>query len=230
MLVPKRAQRQYHARAQTLRMLGGPLVHHCARHTAARRFPAVLLLTALFVLTLSAAGQGRAQAAPGTRTAGAILWSRAYQGPAHLDDLATDVAVTPTGNVCQVGTIDGGSSPEAQPRIRLACYTAGGDLVWQRFFSAGTGDSTWATALAVNRYGDVFVVGSASGNGTSDLLVLRYAADGTLKWARRTHGPGQGSAAGSDVAVDSLGNCYVTGQRFILSYVIRLTESEKNFT
>ena len=172
------------------------MVHQCARRAVARLVPAVLLLTALLMLILSAAGPGRAQAAPGIRAAGTVLWTRVYQDPVHLDDLATDVAASPNGDVCEVGTINSGSSPEALPGIRLARYTAGGRLVWQRFFGGGSGESAWATALAVNRYGDIFVVGSASGTGGSDLLVLSCTAGGTLKWVRRTHGPGQGSAAG----------------------------------
>jgi len=163
------------------------------------------LVVAAFVPGLMGAAQ--AQPLPGD-----ILWSRIYAGPQHLDDVVAGVAVGPDGSVYVAGTRDSGSLTDSSQIVRVARYSADGALIWQRFYATKANLSESAAAMAVDRYGDVYVVGSRTDATGSKLLLLRYDKTGKLMWARSHRGPAQGDGEGSDVAVDGRGDCYVTGQ------------------
>jgi Tfp pilus assembly protein PilZ len=75
-------------------------------------------------------------------------------------------------------------------------------------------------AIAVDGAGNSYVTGSFEGNATfattnltsqglSDVFVAKYDSSGSLLWARQAGGTN--ADAGFGIAVDSQGNCYVTG-------------------
>ena len=67
--------------------------------------------------------------------------------------------------------------------------------------------------IAVDSLGNVYVTGSSDGNGTGrDYATVKYAPDGTQLWAARYNGPENSWDIAEDIAVDSLGNVYVTGR------------------
>jgi hypothetical protein len=174
----------------------------------------LLAATCLAVLALVVAAlvPGLTRTAQAQPLPGAILWSRLYAGPQHLDDVVVDVAIGPDGSVYVAGTRDSGSLIDSGQIVLVARYSAGGELIWQRFYAAKINLSESAAAIAVNRYGDAFVVGSRTDATGSKLLLLRYDKSGHLKWVRSHRGPAQGDGEGTDVAVDGRGECYVTGQ------------------
>lgn len=77
--------------------------------------------------------------------------------------------------------------------------------------SWGGGGADTGNAVARDSNGNIYVVGStnSSGAGGYDVLLLKYAADGTLLW-RRTWG-GTGDEFGSGIVVDANGNSYIAG-------------------
>jgi FG-GAP-like repeat len=93
-----------------------------------------------------------------------------------------------------------------------------GRSVWSRA-GGGAGDDR-GNAVAVDASGNVYVVGgfdtsatfgttTLASAGATDVLVLAYAADGTLRWARAFGGPRFDQAYG--VTVDPAGDVIVTG-------------------
>ncbi len=81
-----------------------------------------------------------------------------------------------------------------------------------------TGLHTWGTKaddgasmVAIDQVGNVFVTGGTDefGSGLSQVLLLKYGSNGSLIW-QKVWG-GNGGDSGLDVAVDALGNAYVTG-------------------
>jgi hypothetical protein len=167
---------------------------------------------AFLALVVAALVPGLMQTAQAQPLPGAILWTRIYAGPQHLDDVVADVAIGPDGSVYVAGTRDSGSLTDSSQIIRVARYSAGGALIWERFYAASANLSETATAIAVNRYGDAYVIGSRTDATGSKLLLLRYDKTGHLKWVRSHRGPAQGDGEGTDVAVDGRGECYVTGE------------------
>ncbi|QKK02869.1 MAG: hypothetical protein HND55_09570 [Pseudomonadota bacterium] len=104
--------------------------------------------------------------------------------------------------------------------IAAACWlTVPAWAVWPTGAGGSGDDMGQATAVGPN--GDVFVVGSFTGQalfggatvisarGTRDIFVARYNAAGTLQWVRRAGG--SLADEGRGVAVDSAGNVYITG-------------------
>ena len=69
-----------------------------------------------------------------------------------------------------------------------------------------------ATSLAVDQANDVYVTGYSPGtNSGNDIVTIKYDNNGNQIWLQRYNGPGNGNDAGNAIAVDALGNVYVTG-------------------
>jgi hypothetical protein len=101
-------------------------------------------------------------------------------------------------------------------------------LNWAR--SAGGTDHDRGLGIAVDAAGNSYVTGLFTGSatfglgqgnettltsagGTDDMFVAKYDASGALVWARRAGG-GSGGDLGDAIAVDGVGNSYVTGRFF----------------
>jgi len=72
--------------------------------------------------------------------------------------------------------------------------------------------SDFATAIAVDSSGNVYVTGQSMGpSGDYDYATIKYNADGKQLWAKRSKGPGNGYNSPGAIAVDGSGNVYVAG-------------------
>jgi len=140
---------------------------------------------------------------------GARLWFRRYNGTGNGDDTGVDVAVDDSGGVVVTSTSTGGGSTD----IYTAKYAGStNDLVWdERYDGPGGGDDA-AAAVATDAAGNVFVVGTVSNNGNSDIYVSKLqATDGNEVWSDLDNGPGNGDDAGTALAVDAAGDVIVAG-------------------
>jgi len=69
-----------------------------------------------------------------------------------------------------------------------------------------------ATAITADHANHVYVTGISPGTNTgNDIVTIKYDNKGDQLWVQRYNGPGNGNAAASAIAVDALGNVYVTG-------------------
>ncbi len=86
--------------------------------------------------------------------------------------------------------------------------------------TGGGGGSDVGNAIAVDAAGNSYVAGYFNGTatfgtntlvsaGNTDIFITKQNSSGQFLWARRAGGPGFDVAKG--IAVDALGNCYVTG-------------------
>ncbi len=67
-------------------------------------------------------------------------------------------------------------------------------------------------AIAVDDAGCIYVAGSSDGVGSLyDYAIIKYSSIGTEEWVARYSGPGNGEDEPWAIAVDHLGNIYVTG-------------------
>ena len=110
----------------------------------------------------------------------------------------------------------GGQTPSGNQDMLLMKFDAAGNMIYTRLL--GTfGGFVWGEDVAVDTSGNVFVTGYTSrglnGNtqtGILDVFVAKYAANGTLQWARQLGGPGS-STRGQGLATDASGNVFATG-------------------
>jgi len=140
---------------------------------------------------------------------GETLWARRVNGPAGGVDKATDIAIDDAGNVYASGYVRVGGHHEAA----VVKYNQAGAQQWLARVSTTLCDSNAAaTALALDDDGNAYICGRVRDSlGFDDCLVARIATTGAVSWVRRYNGPGRGADSASDIAVDSLGEVFVTG-------------------
>lgn len=140
---------------------------------------------------------------------GALLWQKSGI-PAWTRALAVDGS----GNAVVAGYFYNGTNTD----FYTAKYAAGdGALLWEKRYNGPANDNDYATALSVDRGGNVVVTGYSGsgggdsfGNSNSNFYTAKYAAaDGALLWEKRYDSPA--SSAAYAVAVDESGNVVVTG-------------------
>ncbi len=88
------------------------------------------------------------------------------------------------------------------------------EIAWIANYTSGVRvpSSDYATAIALDGSGNVYVTGWSYGSGTSaDYATVKYNASGVEQWVARYDGPANSSDEASAIAVDGAGNVCVTG-------------------
>jgi len=124
-------------------------------------------------------------------TSGVEQWVARYNGPGNDYDNANDLAVDDSGNVYVTG-------PSATIK-----YNSSGVEQWIR---------GGANAITVDSSGNVYVAGSSMCLGTKlDYATIKYSTDGKEQWGVRYNGPENFNDQAKGIAIDAVGNVYVTG-------------------
>jgi hypothetical protein len=172
-----------------------------ARH--ARRSKAALMaaVAASLIAVMPAMPRGQDQSTP--------RFTR-YDGGRY--DRAGAIAVDASGAFYIGGSVEPSSS---QPAFAALKFDRAGNRLWRTNYSGSAGGSLGqAFAVAVDGQGNVFAAGYVSvgfHSTATDALVVKFDANGVEQWARRYDGPVSGSDGAVSVAVDHLGNAYVSG-------------------
>lgn len=132
-------------------------------------------------------------------------WQHSLGG--SLDDIPHDLTVDASGNVYVVG--DSASFGSSGSAVILK-YTSTGSLVWAKEWDGPFTETFDAVALDLD--GNVIAVGGTDsyGEGHDDLLLVKYAPDGTLL-AQQTWG-GSGHETATGIAINTAGDIYVIGR------------------
>ena len=138
------------------------------------------------------------------------LWVARYNGLANSYDKATALAIDGSGNVYVTGWSEGSGTEFDYATIK---YDASGNQLWvARYNEANYHDIP--TALAIDGTGNVYVTGWSEGLGTSyDYATIKYDESGNQLWVVRYDAANSYDYA-FDLAVDDLGNVYVTGESY----------------
>jgi hypothetical protein len=143
-------------------------------------------------------------------THGNQLWIRRYNGPGSAEDWPLAIAVDDSGNVYAAGRSYDSLTLDDFTTIK---YSSDGDTVWVRRYNGPSQDADdIATSVCVDDWGNVYVAGYSSGSSSSsDFATIKYYSNGDTAWVRRYDGPGNSHDGVYAMAVDDLGNVYVTG-------------------
>jgi hypothetical protein len=156
-------------------------------------------------------------------SAGNVLWVKTAGGP--NDDIAIGIAADNEGNIFVAGAFDSVAffdnvllSSNGKKDVFIAKYSTTGDLLWAK--RAGGSGFDQAFALAVDKFGEVYITGVFEGfagfgnilltsKGNTDVFIVKYDAMGNNIWAKRAGGSKEDF--GFSIATDFERNCYITG-------------------
>jgi uncharacterized delta-60 repeat protein len=140
--------------------------------------------------------------------AGKEIWAARYDGEAEGDDWGAAIAVDDSGNVYVTGSSVGAGTLRDYVTLK---YNSAGVLLWVVRYNGPRNENDEAFALAIDKTGCVYVTGASVSNPNSDYVTVKYNAAGVTQWVARYGGSEQLGGAASDLAVDDVGNVYVTG-------------------
>jgi len=107
---------------------------------------------------------------------GDSLWVRIYEGPGNGEDGARAIAVDDSDNIYVTGRSYGGS--ETGDDYATIKYYPNGDTAWIIRYNSPANNSDWASAIAVDDSGNVYV----TGNSYSELTSTDYS---TIKYVKK---------------------------------------------
>ena len=137
---------------------------------------------------------------------GAPLWTNRYRGPGDFyDDQPNAVAVDAQGNAFVAGVSFGMAGDQDYAVIK---YSSAGVGLWTNRYDGPGNGNDGATAVAVDRSGNVIVTGLSLGtNGLSsyfDYATIRYSGAGVPSWTNRYNGPANNEDQATDVTAAAM--------------------------
>jgi uncharacterized delta-60 repeat protein len=141
---------------------------------------------------------------------GKRLWTATYQlaGKMLLDEQARALTIDDSGYVYVTGT-GGGMNNNNYDYVTIK-YNYAGVQQWTALYNGPENKSDDATALAVDKFGNVHV----TGNNGFDFATVKYNRNGVQQWAAQYNGPRNGVDQVASLAIDKTGNVYAGGKTY----------------
>lgn len=147
-------------------------------------------------------------------SAGLLLWAADYDGPANSNEVPNAIAVDGNGNVYVTGNSQNSLVSGADNDYATVMYNSSGVQQWVSRYNGPANGQDESRAIAIDDSGNVYVTGQSTDvNGsTPDYATIKYNPLGVEQWVSRYTGIQDNSGDGANsLAIDNLGNVYVTG-------------------
>ncbi|WP_205511304.1 SBBP repeat-containing protein [Longitalea arenae] len=146
---------------------------------------------------------------------GNTKWIKRYNGPGNYLDHGYALAVDPHGNVYVTGRSCSGTTVNATEDYATIKYDKNGNELWVRRYNGPANNRDWASAIAVDHVGNVYVTGLSTGIGSGlDYTTIKYDANGNQLWVARYNGPADADDSPVALVLDAAGNVYITGTSY----------------
>jgi len=124
-------------------------------------------------------------------------------------DLISDMTVDHNGNVYVTGTYIWWNTHR---NFKTEMYDSSGQRLWVAGYDADSVHD-FSCAAAVDNSGNVYITGKSETRRTGyDFVLIKYNQNGTELWVARYNGPANNRDEVYAIAVDEIGNVYVTGR------------------
>jgi len=149
------------------------------------------------------------------------IWEKRYDGPAHLGDFPSALAVDSQDNVYVTGFSYRGQQTKHADYETIK-YNSAGKLIWEAKYDDRRNGMDQATAIALLEQGNtvyIYVTGKSQDSAINDVSLLnydyytvKYDSLGKTLFEARYDGPIAKDDEATSLIVDSSGNAYVTGR------------------
>lgn len=139
-----------------------------------------------------------------------VLWESRFTSAGSNVDVSKDVVVDGNGNVYVTGTSRTNSTNGYD--VVTIKYDALGNQLWAATYNGAGNGLDEGRSITIDKNNNVYVAGyTTAAGGNYNYLTIKYNSSGTQQWLATYNGTGNGFDEAYDVAVDTLGNVYVTG-------------------
>lgn len=145
---------------------------------------------------------------------GNLLWQRTYNRTGLAfgkdRDSTTALATDAFGNIYVTGVTVSPTDNTKRSAVTVK-YDSNGTLLWDVRYNGVNSNQVQPYALAVDSFGNVYLAGSFYNAGNVDYLTIKYDTNGNWVWGHSYNGLANGDDFAYALALDTLGNVYVTG-------------------
>ena len=142
-------------------------------------------------------------------------WVARYDSPEDGHDEARAIVVDTAGYIYVSGDSSIiGTSTGTRDYFTTIKYDPAGHPLWiARYATWGSGTRFphWVKGLAVDKEGNVYVTGITGNDYSNDYVTIKYDPNGKQLWVAQYNGPANGLDIASALAIDEVGNVYITG-------------------
>lgn len=143
-------------------------------------------------------------------SSGIQQWFAIYNGSTNGFDLPHSMDIDSLGNVYVTGSSDSVGTGYDCTTIK---YNTNGERQWISKYNGTGNNEDDAIKVKVINTKNVCITGYSIGvDNTMDIVTMKYDSGGVLHWVSRYSSIGVANVIGIDIATDSAGNIYITGQ------------------
>jgi len=143
-------------------------------------------------------------------SSGVEQWVARYNGPGNNLDFLNAMSIDAATNIYVTGWSVGSGTDRDYATIK---YNSAGVEQWVARYDDPASSLDEANAIAVDRFGNVYVTGHSPGAGTgNDYTTIKYTSSGVREWVSLYNGPTNSDDEATHIALDSAGSAYVTGR------------------
>ncbi|MCX6134952.1 MAG: SBBP repeat-containing protein [Ignavibacteriales bacterium] len=143
---------------------------------------------------------------------GTMVWLDRYNGAVNDYDEADAVTLDSSGNLYVTGMSRSYGTRYVSDDYFTIKYSPSGTRLWTARYDGTGSEYDDATAITVDRSGNVYVTGTSEApGGNEDYATLKYTSAGTQEWVARYDGPRTSFERPRAFTVDAAGNMYITG-------------------